>query len=115
MATRPAPDGAFGFPIVKLANNRAAMSMDLALRPKENALRGVQEKLFVAVTDYAATPHVYLSHAIDGPVFRVVAHEVLQHRFPQAVTTGPTTQAPATMESEQRPCPSTVHSWTIIR
>lgn len=113
MATRPAPDGAFGFPIVKLANNRAAMSMDLALRPKENALRGVQEKLFVAVTDYAATPHVYLSHAIDGPTFRVVAHAILQHRFPQAVTDSLFGKEPASRVLTQDD--ATRYQWTDFK
>jgi hypothetical protein len=88
MATNPQHEADFGFPIVKLSNNRAQMGMSLVLRLKDNTPRGVQEKLFVGVTDYAATPHVYLSHAIDGPVFRGVAHEVLQHRFAQAVTEG---------------------------
>jgi len=77
LATKPQREDDFGFPVVKLGNNRAQMGMALALRPKDNTPRGVQEKLFVGVTDYAATPHVYLSHAIDGPTFRVVAHEIL--------------------------------------
>ncbi|PSR25889.1 MAG: hypothetical protein C7B46_20490, partial [Sulfobacillus benefaciens] len=82
-----------GFPIIKLANRRAQMGVTLHLRPveaKKNP-RGYEEKLFLGLTNYDAThrtPNVYLSHALDGPTFRLLAHVILTGTFVEAVTSG---------------------------
>ena len=104
------------FPIVKLSNNKAQMDMSLNLRPKANALRGVQEKLFVAVTDYATTPHVYLTHAIDGPVFRVLAHTVLIGQFSEAIRTAAFGKEPACrVQPSPQVSGASVYQWTDFK
>lgn len=123
MATAPASSSSLspttstgGFPIVKLSNNKAQMDMGLNLRAKDNAIRGVQEKLFVAVTDYAATPHVYLTHAIDGPVFRVIAHAVLSGQFPTAIRAAAFGKEPACrVQAAQQVPGAPVYQWTEFK
>lgn len=117
MATRPtASPTPPGFPIVKLSNNKAQMDMALNLRAKDNAIRGVQEKLFVAVTDYASTPHVYLTHAIDGPVFRVIAHTIVSGRFSAAVGSAAFGKEPVCrVQAAQQVPGAQVHQWTEFK
>lgn len=116
MATLPTASPTPSFPIVKLSNNKAQMDMALNLRAKGNAIRGVQEKLFVAVTDYASTPHVYLTHAIDGPVFRVVAHAILSGQFPIAVGSAVFGKEPACrVQAAQQVPGAQVYQWTEFK
>ena len=88
----PEASAPLGFPILKLANRKAQMGVTLTLRPveaKKNP-RGYEEKLFIGLTNYDAThrtPNVYLSHAVDGPTFRLLAHTILTGTFVEAVTT----------------------------
>jgi len=80
-----------GFPVIKLSNNKAQMDMLLAPYPvslKRNP-RGYQEKLFINLTNYDlthSTPNTFLSHAIDGPVFRMIAQFILHETFAAAIT-----------------------------
>ncbi len=112
------PERAFppDFPIVKLSNNRAQLSMRLTLRAKEKTPRGVQEKLFVEVTDYASTPHVYLSHAVDGPVFRVVAHAIAADRWMPTIAAAQLGKEPACRVREAIQTPGAhVYQWTEFK
>lgn len=75
-----------GFAVVKLANHKAQMGVDLGIFSVDYKKhpRGYQEKLFVNMTNYdmsRKTPSTYLRHAIDGPMFRMIAHSVLAQRF----------------------------------
>ena len=79
-----------GYPIIKLANNKAILSMVLALNPtsvKKNP-RGYEEKLFLHLTNYdpqGKSANTYLRHAIDGPAFRMIGQVILDNLFLQAV------------------------------
>ncbi len=104
MATRPAEsqtpgrqhqaEGAVvtssGFSVIKLSNNKAQMDMQLRLRsvPLNKNPRGYQEKLFIGLTNYDQShksPSVYLNHALDGPVFRMLAQVIIGNTFPSAI------------------------------
>jgi len=81
------------FPIIKLSNNKAQMDITLMTRPvplKKNP-RGYEEKLFINLTNYDLshkTPNTFLSHAVDGPTFRMLASIILRGAFPEAITQG---------------------------
>jgi hypothetical protein len=74
------------FAVVRLANNKAIMDMTLSLLAKPGAIRDQQEKLFVNCTQILKPQdNVKLSHAIDGPTFRVIAHAITQQQWSQAI------------------------------
>ncbi len=92
MATSPQipynPETAYipkGFPVVKLSNNKAQMDTNLTIQTTEKNPRGYREKLFLNITTYDKTPHVYLSHAIDGPVFRMLSEIILTNQWKEAI------------------------------
>ncbi len=83
-ASSPYPHS--GFPITVLSNQKAKIDSVLHAFVTAKDPRGYQEKVFINLTQYNPGPSIYLRHAIDGPLFRLIAHIITQRQWGRAIT-----------------------------